>query len=127
MTGSADDATLRRALERAIGAEKVRTDDSIRRIYSTDASPCAVEPRAVAFAETEDDVRAVLRVCRELEVPITPRASGTSLSGAAIGPGVVLDTTRFHRVLDFDPERMLLRAQPGIRPAEFNASLPGLG
>src|SRR2546428_7047819 len=127
MTGSADDATLRRALERAIGAEKVRTDDSIRRTYSTDASPCAVEPRAVAFAETEDDVRAVLRVCRELEVPITPRASGTSLSGAAIGPGVVLDTTRFHRILEFDPERRRIRVEPGILLAELNAYLAERG
>src|SRR5881296_2047671 len=123
MTGSADDATLRRALEQAIGEEKVRTDDSILRTYSTDASPCAVEPRAVAFAETEDDVRAVLRVCRELEVPITPRASGTSLSGAAIGPGVVLDTTRFHRILEFDRERRRIRVEPGILLAELNSHL----
>src|SRR2546427_1357198 len=127
MTGSADDATLRRALDHAIGAEKVRTDDSIRRTYSTDASPCAVEPRAVAFAETEDDVRAVLRVCRELEVPITPRASGTSLSGAAIGPGVVLDTTRFHRILEFDLERRRIRVEPGILLAELNAYLAERG
>ena len=127
MTGSADDATLRRALEQAIGEEKVRTDDSILRTYSTDASPCAVEPRAVAFAETEDDVRAVLQVCRELEVPITPRASGTSLSGAAIGPGVVLDTTRFHRILEFDLERRRIRVEPGILLAELNAYLAERG
>src|SRR2546426_10917809 len=127
MTGSADDATLRRALDHAIGAEKVRTDDSIRRTYSTDASPCAVEPRAVAFAETEDDVRAVLRVCRELEVPITPRASGTSLLGAAIGPGVVLDTTRFHRILEFDRERRRIRVEPGILLAELTAYLAERG
>src|SRR2546422_8822804 len=121
MAGSADDATLRGALEHAIGTEKVRTDDSTLRSYSTDASPCAVEPRAVAFAETEDDVRAVLRVCRELEVPITPRASGTSLSGAAIGPGVVLDTTRFHRILEFDRERRRIRVEPGILLAEVDS------
>src|SRR5438094_3381242 len=127
MTGSADDATLRRALERAIGAEKVRTDDSILRTYSTDASPCAVEPRAVAFAESEDDVRAVLRVCRELEVPITPRASGTSLSGAAIGPCVVLDTTRFHRILEFERERRRIRVEPGILLAELTAYLAERG
>src|SRR5256884_3007844 len=127
MTGSADDATLRRALEQAIGEEKVRTDDSILRTYSTDASPCAVEPRAVAFAETDDDVRAVLQVCRELEVPITPRASGTSLSGAAIGPGVVLDTTRFHRILEFERERRRIRVEPGILLAELTAYLAERG
>src|SRR5712691_10563131 len=127
MTGSPDDATLRRSLEDAIGSEKVRTDDATRRTYSTDASPCAVEPRAVAFAESEDDIRAVLQVCRELEVPITPRASGTSLSGAAIGPGVVLDTTRFHRILEFDPESRLVRVEPGILLAELNAYLAERG
>src|SRR5947199_363136 len=127
MTGSADDATLRRALEQVLGEETVRTDDSILRTYSTDASPCAVEPRAVAFAESEDDVRAVLRVCRELEVPITPRASGTSLSGAAIGPGVVLDTTRFHRILEFERERRRIRVEPGILLAELTAYLAERG
>src|SRR5256712_1914928 len=127
MTGSSDDATLRRAREHAMGTEKVRTADSVLQAYSTDASPCAVQPRAVAFAEAEDDVLAVLQVCRELEVPITPRASGTSLSGAAIGPGVVLDTTRFHRILEFDPERRLVRVEPGLLLAELNAYLADRG
>ena len=127
MSGSADDATLRRSLEKAIGPENVRTDEASRRTYSTDASPCAVEPRAVAFVDSATDIRAVLDVCRALEVPITPRASGTSLSGAAIGPGVVLDTTRFHRILEFDPERRLVRVEPGILLAELNAYLADRG
>src|SRR3989454_8483843 len=127
MSGLVDDATLRRSLEKAVGPESVRTDEASRRTYSTDASPCAVEPRAVAFVDSEADIRAVLDVCRALEVPITPRASGTSLSGAAIGPGVVLDTTRFHRVLEFDPERRLVRVEPGILLAELNAYLADRG
>src|SRR5881296_1692918 len=127
MSGPVDDATLRRSLEKAVGPENVRTDEASRRTYSTDASPCAVEPRAVAFVDSEADIRAVLDVCRALEVPITPRASGTSLSGAAIGPGVVLDTTRFHRILEFDPERRLVRVEPGILLAELNAYLADRG
>jgi len=119
MTRPAEDATLRRSLESAIGPEKVRMDDATRRTYSTDASPCAVEPRAVAFVEREEEVLAVLRVCRELDVPLTPRASGTSLSGAAIGAGVVMDTTRFKRLLEFDPARGLVRVEPGILLSEL--------
>lgn len=127
MTGSPDDATLRRSLEAAIGPQKVRTDDESLRTYSTDASPCAVRPRAVAFVETEDDIRAVLQACRTLDIPITPRASGTSLSGAAIGPGLVLDTTQFHRVLEFDAQRRLVRVEPGILLTELNAYLEERG
>src|SRR3989449_5983008 len=127
MTRPSEDATLRRSLESAMGPEKVRMDDAARRAYSTDASPCAVEPRAVAFVETEEEVLAVLLACRELDVPVTPRASGTSLSGAAIGRGVVMDTTRFKRILEFDPARGLVRVEPGILLSELNAHLAERG
>src|SRR3989442_7740956 len=81
----------------------------------------------MAFVETEEEVLAVLRVCRELEVAVSPRASGTSLSGAAIGPGVVMDTTRFKRLLEFDPGRGLVRVEPGILLSELNAHLAERG
>src|SRR5207249_1631313 len=119
--------TLGRALEAALGPGKVRTDEGSRHTYSTDASPCAVEPRAVAFATSEADVLAVLQVCRDLQVPLTPRASGTSLSGAAIGPGVVLDTTRFNRIIRFDLMRPCVTVQPGILLAELNGYLAERG
>src|SRR5436853_5567793 len=119
--------TLGRALEAALGPGKVRTDEGSRHTHSTDARPCAVEPRAVAFAASEADVLAVLQVCRDLQVPLTPRASGTSLSGAAIGPGVVLDTTRFNRIIRFDPMRPCVTVQPGILLAELNAYLAERG
>ncbi len=121
------EVTLERALEAALGPDKVRTDEGSRHTYSTDASPCAVEPRAVAFAASEPDVLAVLRVCRDLQVPLTPRASGTSLSGAAIGPGVVLDTTRLNRIIGFDPMRPCVTVQPGILLAELNGYLAERG
>src|SRR5205814_3544919 len=115
--------TLGRALEAALGPGKVRTDEGSRHTYSTDASPCAVEPRAVAFAASEADVLAVLQVCRDLQVPLTPRASGTSLSGAAIGPVVVLDTTRFKAIVKFDASRQTVTVQPWILLAELNGFL----
>src|SRR2546422_3849304 len=124
---SADEAQLGRLLEAALGPGQVRMDEGSRHAYSTDASPCAVEPRAVVFAASEADVLAVLQVCRDLQVPLTPRASGTSLSGAAIGPGVVLDTTRFNRIIGFDPMRACVTVQPGILLTELNAYLAERG
>jgi FAD/FMN-containing dehydrogenase len=127
MASSADDVTLRRSLESALGTVKVRMDEEIRHAFSTDASPCAVRPRAVVFAESEADVLATLQVCRELGVSLTPRASGTSLSGAAIGPGIVLDTTRFKRIIEFDPRQPSVTVQPGILLAELNGYLAERG
>lgn len=119
----ADDATLQESLERAVGRDKVRMDQDSRHTYSTDASPCVVAPRAVVFVDSESDVVAVLRTCRELGVPITPRASGTSLSGAAIGPGIVLDTTGLKRIVELDVERRIVRVEPGILLTELNTVL----
>lgn len=122
-----DDAVLRRSLEGEIGSDNVRMDEDALHTYSTDASPCVVAPRAVAFARSGGDVLAVLKVCRELRVPLTPRAAGTSLSGAAIGPGVVLDTTQFCQVLDYDSGRRVVRVEPGLLLAELNAFLAERG
>jgi FAD/FMN-containing dehydrogenase len=120
---AADDVTLRNSLAVALGPAKVRMDEVTRHAYSTDASPCVVAPRGVAFVESEADVIAVLRVSRDLDVPLTPRASGTSLSGAAIGPGIVLDTTRFNRIIDLDTRQRTVTVEPGILLSELNASL----
>ena len=120
---STGDRDLRRSLEKALGADRVRTDEVSLHTYSTDASPCAIEPQAVVFVESEADIVAALQVCRELGVPLTPRASGTSLSGAAIGPGVVLDTTRFKEIVKFDAAKQTVTVQPGILLAELNGFL----
>ncbi|TLZ89328.1 MAG: FAD-binding oxidoreductase [Methanobacteriota archaeon] len=121
------DADLRTALEAGLGQENVLVDEASRHAYATDASPCVVEPRAIAMVRSEDDVLRTLAVCRELGVPVTPRASGTSLSGAAIGPGVILDTTRFARILELNEAQRWVRVQPGILLSELNARLRDRG
>ncbi len=98
-------------------------DEASRHAFATDASPCAVEPRAVVRIHSERDVLRTLAACRRLGVPLTPRASGTSLSGAAVGPGVILDTTDFCRILGFDAEGRWVRVEPGILLSELNEFL----
>lgn len=117
------DEGLRRDLAEAITADRVVTDPTTLHGYGTDASPCFVQPRAVVVVTSEQEVVKVVEVCRRLGVPITPRAAGTSLSGASIGPGVILDTTRLNRILELDRERRWIRVEPGILLSELNAFL----
>ncbi|HEY6422271.1 MAG TPA: FAD-binding oxidoreductase, partial [Pseudonocardiaceae bacterium] len=105
---------LGRAL-RAVVRGEVRTDAGTRALYATDASNYRVPPRAVVLPRSDDDVSAVLAVCREQGVSLTARGAGTSIAGNAIGPGVVLDFSRhLDAVLDFDPSARLARVQPGV-------------
>jgi glycolate oxidase len=74
-------------------------------------------PLAVALPETEDQVRAVLRVCHALAVPVVARGAGTGLSGGAMphALGVTLSLARFNRIVDIDPVSRTARVQCGVR------------
>ncbi|MFF0087170.1 FAD-binding and (Fe-S)-binding domain-containing protein [Streptomyces canus] len=94
---------------------RVETGPGPTGLYAYDASNYRVSPRAVVFPRSADDVVAVLRACRETHVPVTARGGGTSMAGNAIGPGVVLDFSRYmNRILDIDPVARTARVEAGV-------------
>jgi glycolate oxidase len=74
-------------------------------------------PRAVAIPQTEEQVRAILRLCHEVKVPVVARGAGTGLSGGAMphAEGVLLSMARFNRILALDPLARTATVQPGVR------------
>src|SRR5215216_1624833 len=66
-----------------------------RALYSSDASLYRVVPQAVARPRTVEDVAAVLDAARAAGMPVTTRGAGTSCAGNAVGPGLILDTSRY--------------------------------
>ena len=65
---------------------EVRFDNTSRRLYATDASHYQILPLGVVLPKTIDDLVATVQIAGELNIPITARGGGTSLSGQAIGP-----------------------------------------
>src|SRR5262249_44365264 len=88
------DAGLRDTLAKTLAGE-VRFDRLSRALYSTDASVYQVVPLGVVLPRTEADVIATVRACARFGVPLTARGGGTSQAGQAIGPGVVLDCSKY--------------------------------
>src|ERR1700676_3031330 len=76
---------------------EVRFDVASRRLYSTDASIYQMEPLGVVIPRTAEDVVATVQIAAEMEVAITARGGGTSLSGQSIGPGIVMDCSKYLR------------------------------
>ncbi len=109
-------------------AGNVESTAGMRGAYATDASVYQVLPQAVAFPKSHDDVRAIVSFCRTHEIPIVGRGAGTSLSGQAIGAGLIVDFSRYmNRVISIDPERQLAVVEPGVVLDELNAKLASLG
>ncbi len=83
-----------------------------------------MKPLGVVIPKTISDLQATVKIAGELQVPITARGGGTSLSGQSIGPGIVIDCSKyFNRLLDVDPEARVARVQPGIVLDELNRAL----
>jgi glycolate oxidase len=74
-------------------------------------------PMIVTLPANEEQLLAILNVCRELNVPIVPRGAGTGLSGGAlpIAEGVVISTARLNRIVRMDAYSRTAVVQPGVR------------
>jgi FAD/FMN-containing dehydrogenase/Fe-S oxidoreductase len=108
---------------RAAGVTDVDDSGLARALYSSDASLYRVLPRAVVRPRHADEIVATLDVCRSLGVPLTARGAGTSIAGNAVGPGVVLDTSRhLSRVLDVDAEARTATVEPGVVQAALQTA-----
>ncbi|MGC4175644.1 MAG: FAD-binding and (Fe-S)-binding domain-containing protein [Demequina sp.] len=83
--------------------------------YSTDASNYRIPPQAVAYPRDQADLEATLDAARDLQLPITMRGGGTSVAGNAIGPGLVIDTSRhLTRIIDVNEEERTATLEPGV-------------
>ncbi|HKH92229.1 MAG TPA: FAD-binding oxidoreductase, partial [Gemmatimonadaceae bacterium] len=90
-----------------------RDDPSARAVYSEAAGIARIMPRAVAIPADAEDVAVLVRWAAETATPLIPRGSGSSMSGGAIGDGVVVDLSRLDDVQAPDVARRTIRCGPG--------------
>ncbi len=107
-------AEIKAELEKRTEGE-LKTDAIHRILYSTDASIYQIPPLAVFFPKRAEDVLALVSLAAEFRLPLIARGAGTSLAGQAIGPGIVVDFSRYlQRTLHIDPERREAEVDPGV-------------
>ncbi len=104
------------ALVAALGEHTVLWQRYDMRLYSYDGSIDRARPEAVVLPTTTAEVATALRICAEHNTPVTPRGTGTGLSGGAIPVegGVLLCTARMNRILAIDWESRRAIVQPGV-------------
>jgi FAD/FMN-containing dehydrogenase/Fe-S oxidoreductase len=113
-------AELQKILAATLSGE-VRFDRVSRALYSTDASIYQIVPLGVVLAKTEADVVATVKTCAQFRVPLTARGGGTSQAGQAIGPGIILDCSKYlDRVLELNAAERWARVQPGCVLDDLN-------
>ncbi len=100
------------------------SDEVTRTLYATDASIYFEKPLAVAIPRTEADIVLLIKFATLNNIPLIPRAAGTSLAGQATGKGIIVDISKhFGSIIEFNREEQWVRVQPGVVRDELNKFL----
>lgn len=78
-------------------------------------------PEIVAKPQTPEQVSALMKLCNENLIPVTPRGAGTGLSGGAlpVKGGLLIAMERFNKVLEIDEQNLQATVEPGVVTEEF--------
>jgi FAD/FMN-containing dehydrogenase len=103
-----------------------RADAEARAIYSETAGIQRIIPTAVAAPVDVEDLVTLLEWSKREGAALIPRGSGSSMAGAAIGPGVIVDLSRWKKIGEVTGRTITV--QPGAICGEVDraARLKGL-
>jgi glycolate oxidase len=113
-------------LERIVGNGPVLTAKEDLATYSYDGTTTWCHPPDVVVLPTEtSQISEILKLANENLIPVTPRGSGTNISGGSIPVrgGIVLCTTRMNRVLDINKANLTVTVEPGVVLQDMNTLL----
>ncbi|WP_422360702.1 FAD-binding and (Fe-S)-binding domain-containing protein [Reichenbachiella sp.] len=103
-------------------------DETLRKLYATDASAYREMPLAVALPKTKEDIQALITFANENGTNLIPRTAGTSLAGQVVGSGIVVDVSKhFNKVLEVNEKENWVKVHPGVIRDDLNRHLKPFG
>lgn len=113
------------ALCEKLGKENVVSEAEDLLVLGYDSTPgLHATPDVVVYPTDSEQVQAAIQIARDNQLPITPRGSGTGLSGGSIPVkgGMVICLNRMNKILEIDEENLTATCQAGVITLDlFNA------
>lgn len=103
--------------EEILGTDNVLVDTETLEEYSSDETEDLVfSPEVVLIPKSTEEIAAILKICNQEKIPVTPRGAGTGLSGGAlpIYGGIVLSTKRLNKIIELDERNLQITVEPGV-------------
>lgn len=100
-----------------VGNEYVFVDEDSLQHYSHDETErLSYLPEVVLKPRTAGEISAIMKICNEHKIHVTPRGGGTGLSGGALPHlgGVLLSTERMNTILNIDERNLQVITEPGV-------------
>jgi glycolate oxidase len=120
---------LLRELSAVVGEQYNLSDPESLAVYGYDSTPeLENRPGAVLLPGTTEEIVRIMQICHEAGVSVTPRGSGTNLSGGSISDkGVVIQTSRLNRILEVDEENLTATVEPGVVTSALHREVEARG
>lgn len=106
-----------KTFQQIVGQPFVIIIDEDKAVYAQDHTEDLYHmPEVVVKPKTAEEVAAIVKVCYEHHIPITPRGAGTGLSGGALPVygGVVIAMSRMNQIIDIDERNFQVTVEPGV-------------
>lgn len=105
------------AFKKIVGEQHVFVDEEVLGNYAHDETEdLHFLPDVVLKPGSAEEVSAILKICNQHKIPVTPRGAGTGLSGGALPHlgGVLLSIERLNRIVDIDERNLQVTTEPGV-------------
>lgn len=118
---------LQNKLKKQINGD-IHFDQLTRLLYATDASDFRKLPAGVIMPKHVDEIAATMEIGADYGMSVIPRGGGSSVSGQTVGPGIVIDHTKYlNRLLEVNSEEQWVWVEAGMSLDSLNAALQPLG
>jgi glycolate oxidase len=100
-----------------VGPQYVYVDEEVLGQYASDQTEdLHFLPDVVIKPRTAEEISAILKICNQYLIPVTPRGGGTGLSGGALPHmgGVLLSMERMNSILEIDEHNLQVITEPGV-------------
>src|SRR5690606_12326525 len=95
--------------------------ESLHKYSHDETEDLSFYPEAAALPESAEEVSALVKLCNNHLIPITPRGAGTGLSGAALPVlrGLVISMERMNKLIKIDERNLQVCVEPGLITEEL--------
>ena len=110
-----------------IDSNKIFTDKLHTLAYGTDASFYRLIPKVVIKTDNANEVHNIVTLANKMNLSVTFRAAGTSLSGQAISDSILIITSRKFSDFKISDDKSSISLQPSLTGAQTNNLLAPFG
>jgi len=119
-----------KAITAIVGDAAVITQRADLEKYSHDETEdLSYYPEVVVKPRSAEEISALLKLCNQHLIPVTPRGAGTGLSGGALPVlgGLLISMERFNKILNIDEQNLQATVEPGVITEEFMNAVAAKG